>query len=275
MSDIAAELELHTSTVSRTIAGKYLQTDRGVFALREFFDGGRIDAAPGEGQGRMGLPADPRAGRTRGQAASDVRRRPRRGAVRAQRRSRVAPSPNIAASSVSRRVTSGASSRIPNDQLRPLLIRRDPPRPRGPTRCHRRRGGRLVRWSSSPVRGGMRRRGRAAACRCRPGAVRRGGLAELVASPKPPRAQISAGRASASASCAFAAAVSRITRRSPRPRRWLCSPSGGAPPRGCGWRSPTRSSRGSPPPRRPSARCSPGCFSAAERVWSDLCRPTC
>ncbi|MEC9048143.1 MAG: RNA polymerase factor sigma-54 [Planctomycetota bacterium] len=55
MSDIAAELELHTSTVSRTIAGKYLQTDRGVFALREFFDGGRIDAAPGEGQGRMGV----------------------------------------------------------------------------------------------------------------------------------------------------------------------------------------------------------------------------
>jgi RNA polymerase sigma-54 factor len=55
MSDIADELELHTSTVSRTIAGKYLQTDRGVFALREFFDGGRIDAVRGEGQGRMGV----------------------------------------------------------------------------------------------------------------------------------------------------------------------------------------------------------------------------
>lgn len=55
MSDIAEQLELHTSTVSRTIAGKHVQTDRGVFALREFFDGGRIDAAPGEGQGRMGV----------------------------------------------------------------------------------------------------------------------------------------------------------------------------------------------------------------------------
>ena len=55
MSDVADQLELHTSTVSRAIAGKYLQTDRGVFALREFFDGGRIDAAPGEGQGRMGV----------------------------------------------------------------------------------------------------------------------------------------------------------------------------------------------------------------------------
>ena len=55
MSEIAEELELHTSTVSRTIAGKHVQTDRGVFALREFFDGGRIDAAPAEGQGRMGV----------------------------------------------------------------------------------------------------------------------------------------------------------------------------------------------------------------------------
>ena len=55
MSDVADQLEMHTSTVSRAIAGKYLQTDRGVFALREFFDGGRIDAAPGEGQGRMGV----------------------------------------------------------------------------------------------------------------------------------------------------------------------------------------------------------------------------
>ena len=55
MSEIADGLDLHASTVSRTIAGKYLQTDRGVFALKEFFDGGRIDAEPGEGQGRMAV----------------------------------------------------------------------------------------------------------------------------------------------------------------------------------------------------------------------------
>ncbi|MCB9876097.1 MAG: RNA polymerase factor sigma-54 [Planctomycetes bacterium] len=55
MSEIAEQLELHTSTVSRTIAGKFVQTDRGVFALRDFFDGGRIDAAPIEGQGRMAV----------------------------------------------------------------------------------------------------------------------------------------------------------------------------------------------------------------------------
>jgi RNA polymerase sigma-54 factor len=55
MSEIADRLELHTSTISRTIAGKYVQTDRGVFTLREFFDGGRIDAAPAEGQGRMAV----------------------------------------------------------------------------------------------------------------------------------------------------------------------------------------------------------------------------
>ncbi|MFN3244724.1 MAG: RNA polymerase factor sigma-54 [Planctomycetota bacterium] len=55
MSDIADQLELHTSTVSRTIAGKFVQTDRGVFSLREFFDGSRIDAAKAEGQGRMAV----------------------------------------------------------------------------------------------------------------------------------------------------------------------------------------------------------------------------
>lgn len=55
MSEIADQLEIHTSTVSRTIAGKYIQTDRGVFALRDFFDGGRIDAAPTAGQGRMAV----------------------------------------------------------------------------------------------------------------------------------------------------------------------------------------------------------------------------
>ncbi len=55
MSQIAEVLELHTSTVSRSIAGKYVQTDRGVFPLRDFFDGGRIDASPAEGQGRMAV----------------------------------------------------------------------------------------------------------------------------------------------------------------------------------------------------------------------------
>jgi len=55
MSEIADELQVHTSTVSRTVAGKFIQTDRGVFALRDFFDGGRIDAAPAEGQGRMAV----------------------------------------------------------------------------------------------------------------------------------------------------------------------------------------------------------------------------
>jgi RNA polymerase sigma-54 factor len=55
MSEIADELELHTSTVSRTIAGKHVQTDRGVFALREFFDGSRMGQASSAGQGRMAV----------------------------------------------------------------------------------------------------------------------------------------------------------------------------------------------------------------------------
>ncbi|MBL9078306.1 MAG: RNA polymerase factor sigma-54 [Planctomycetes bacterium] len=55
MSEIAARIGMHTSTVSRAIAGKHVQTDRGVFRLRDFFDGGRIDAAPSAGQGRLAV----------------------------------------------------------------------------------------------------------------------------------------------------------------------------------------------------------------------------
>jgi len=55
MSEIAARMGLHTSTVSRAIAGKHVQTERGLFKLRDFFDGGRIDAAPKAGQGRMAV----------------------------------------------------------------------------------------------------------------------------------------------------------------------------------------------------------------------------
>ncbi len=40
MSDLAAELNCDPSTVSRTVAHKYLQTPRGIFPLRYFFTGG-------------------------------------------------------------------------------------------------------------------------------------------------------------------------------------------------------------------------------------------
>jgi len=55
MSEIADRVGIHTSTVSRAIAGKHVQTDRGVFRLRDFFDGSRIAAAPTAGQGRMAV----------------------------------------------------------------------------------------------------------------------------------------------------------------------------------------------------------------------------
>jgi RNA polymerase sigma-54 factor len=54
--EIARSLELHESTVSRAIAGKYAATPRGVLALAAFF-GGRLNASagsatgPGEGAG--------------------------------------------------------------------------------------------------------------------------------------------------------------------------------------------------------------------------------
>jgi RNA polymerase sigma-54 factor len=40
MSDLAAELECDPSTISRTVADKYMQTPRGVHPLRYFFTGG-------------------------------------------------------------------------------------------------------------------------------------------------------------------------------------------------------------------------------------------
>ncbi len=58
MSEIAERLSLHTSTVSRAIAGKHLQTERGLFRLRDFFDGGRGEGPVPDGaagQGRMAV----------------------------------------------------------------------------------------------------------------------------------------------------------------------------------------------------------------------------
>ncbi len=37
MNDIAAAVEIHPSTVSRAVKGKYLQCDRGVFPLKALF----------------------------------------------------------------------------------------------------------------------------------------------------------------------------------------------------------------------------------------------
>ncbi|MHC5065168.1 MAG: RNA polymerase factor sigma-54 [Planctomycetota bacterium] len=57
MADIAEQLDLHTSTVSRAIAGKYVQTDQGIFPLRDFFDGARArgkDQSGGD-QGRLAV----------------------------------------------------------------------------------------------------------------------------------------------------------------------------------------------------------------------------
>lgn len=40
MQDIADQVEVHVSTVSRAIAGKYIQTPRGLYSLKHFFTGG-------------------------------------------------------------------------------------------------------------------------------------------------------------------------------------------------------------------------------------------
>jgi RNA polymerase sigma-54 factor len=56
MAEIADQLGLHTSTVSRATSGKYVQTEWGILSLREFFDGGRGSAGSGgSGSGRMAV----------------------------------------------------------------------------------------------------------------------------------------------------------------------------------------------------------------------------
>lgn len=56
MSQIAEQVGLHPSTVSRAIAGKFVQTDHGVFRLRDFFDGDRRSPSAGaERSGRMAV----------------------------------------------------------------------------------------------------------------------------------------------------------------------------------------------------------------------------
>lgn len=47
LREMASELELHESTISRAIAGKYVRTPRGTVALREFFSSG-MDTGNGE-----------------------------------------------------------------------------------------------------------------------------------------------------------------------------------------------------------------------------------
>jgi RNA polymerase sigma-54 factor len=59
MAEVAGELGLHVSTVSRAIAGKYVQTPHGIFRLREIFDGGESAASDASGgsapAGRAGV----------------------------------------------------------------------------------------------------------------------------------------------------------------------------------------------------------------------------
>ncbi len=47
MSELAEELECDPSTISRTVAGKYVQTPRGIFPMRYFFTGG-TESSTGE-----------------------------------------------------------------------------------------------------------------------------------------------------------------------------------------------------------------------------------
>ena len=45
MADVANKVGVHVATVSRAVAGKYVQTPRGIYPLRMFFSGGTTTAA--------------------------------------------------------------------------------------------------------------------------------------------------------------------------------------------------------------------------------------
>jgi RNA polymerase sigma-54 factor len=45
MQDVAGEVGVHVATVSRAVAGKYLDTPLGIYELRHFFTGGLVTAA--------------------------------------------------------------------------------------------------------------------------------------------------------------------------------------------------------------------------------------
>ena len=44
MADVAGKVGVHVATVSRAVAGKYVQTPRGIYPLRMFFSGGTTTA---------------------------------------------------------------------------------------------------------------------------------------------------------------------------------------------------------------------------------------
>ncbi len=48
MQDVADEIQVHLSTVSRAVSGKYAQTPRGIFPLKYFFSSGTTDASGAE-----------------------------------------------------------------------------------------------------------------------------------------------------------------------------------------------------------------------------------
>jgi RNA polymerase sigma-54 factor len=48
LKDVAKELEVHESTISRTVAGKSVLTDRGLILMRNFFDRGMSDSQGSE-----------------------------------------------------------------------------------------------------------------------------------------------------------------------------------------------------------------------------------
>lgn len=56
LSDIAGELGVHESTVSRAVKDKYIQCSVGVYPLNYFFSRGLTNAAPGGGEGNPASP---------------------------------------------------------------------------------------------------------------------------------------------------------------------------------------------------------------------------
>ena len=114
LRDVASDIGMHESTVSRVVANKYMHTPRGVYEMRFFFHSG-ITSVDGRG-GQLGHDQGPdpqddrRGGRRRGR--SPTRRSPRCSRPRACR-SRGARSRSTARSSASRPRTCARRSTEP------------------------------------------------------------------------------------------------------------------------------------------------------------------
>jgi RNA polymerase sigma-54 factor len=113
MQEVAEKVGVHTSTVSRAVSGKYIQTHRGMFPLKDFFAAGTTSVD--------GRSEKPRVGQTQGEGNHRARGRGRATLGRSHRATPPRPSRNQGGASHRHEVSEGARDRrvaAPSVELR-------------------------------------------------------------------------------------------------------------------------------------------------------------